>query len=264
MIKKIFFIVLDIALKFGQIKFLFRFLKKYKSLFWILLGLMFVALLFGLSRFNLYDILQYKELLANLSGQQALLFAFLFFLLGTLVAITGIPGLSVFALIGGFVFGFAKGFVLSTSAILLGSCLSVLMIRWFFRDFFIKKGGVKLKKMFQKLKKNELYYLFAFRLFPFTPYALTNIVMGLSTMKLRLFFIISFLTLLPYTLIYNYIGLELSRVNHLEDLSKPSLLVAFSVIAFVPILLKYLFDKRAWFSIPKPVLEPKDLAFNQN
>ena len=264
MIKKIFFIVLDIALKFGQLKFLFRFLKKYKKLFLFLCLLVFAIFLFWLSRFSIYDILESRSTLVTLAQEQAFLSSLVFLLLCALVAITGIPCLSVFGLIGGLMFGFLKGFLLSTVAILLGSCISVLMIRLFFRDFFIKKGGVKLKKMFQRLKKNEVYYLFAFRLFPFTPYALTNIVMGLSTMKIRMFFVISFLTLLPYTLIYNYIGVELSQVNHLQDLSKPSLLIAFSVISFVPIILKYFFDKRSLFSINRTALESKDLVFNEN
>ena len=81
----------------------------------------------------------------------------------------------------------------------------------------MNKGGLKLKKLFDRLKKNEAYYLFAFRLFPFTPYALTNVVMGLGTMKMRVFFIIALITLLPYMLIYNYIGAELSKINRLED-----------------------------------------------
>ena len=125
------------------------------------------------------------------------------------------PGATVLNVIGGFLFGFLKGTLLSVFAVSIGSGFAFLLSRYFFRDFFLKKSGAKMKKIYGHLRGNEVYYLFAFRLFPFIPLLFTNMIMGLSSIRFSVFFIVSFITLLPHLAIYANIGSQLSQ---LEDL----------------------------------------------
>ena len=94
------------------------------------------CLFFWLSQLNFYEILVYRESLLKLAEEQSLLSGLIFCAVCVFVTITGLPGINSFGIVGGFVFGFLKGFLLSMPSALLGSCLSVLMIRFFFPGFF--------------------------------------------------------------------------------------------------------------------------------
>ena len=249
MSKKIFHIFdafIDFLLKVIWLKPFFKFLKRYKKIFLALLGLIFLALILFFSTWDQNDFLFYKKKMISLSETHKSWSYFVYFMFYFAFALLGLPGTAFLGVVGGFIFGFLKAFIVSLFAVMLGSSASFLIVRLLLRDFFISslkksKKALKLNKIYSRLKENEVYYLFMFRLLPITPLAITNIVMGLGEMKFKVFFIICFLTIAPYLIIYIGIGSKLSQLEAWEDLYDPILLVSLTLLAVLPLLTKYIF-----------------------
>ena len=234
-----FILFLDILLRVLGIKPFFRLIKKYKALIIVFLGV-FIFFLWWLWLRD-FDVMERKKFILLLAQERPLSSSFFFFVLYFLASVLSLPGTTFLNIIGGFLFGFAKGTALSVFAVSIGSSIAFLITRFFLRDFFAQKGGVKIKKIYQYLQKDTAYYLFALRLFPFTPLLFTNIIMGLSSIKLSVFYMISFVSLLPSMAIYANVGTQLSQLEDIRGLAAPNLLFSFALIGFFPLFVKYLF-----------------------
>ena len=80
------------------------------------------------------------------------------------------------------------------------------------------------------------------RLIPLIPYFLINLLMGLTSIKTSLFYIVSQAGMLPVTAIFTYSGNQLAQIKTLEDILSPSLLFAFALLGIFPIAAKKLID----------------------
>ena len=238
--KKLSPLVLDVFLKVVYIRPFFRFLKRYKPLGILFLTVLAILCLEGLKILDFQGLIDYKRWLLDLTQDHPRLAGLSFFLIYTFSSILSLPGGTVFSLIGGFLFGFVKGGLLSIFALSIGSSLSFLLFRYFFRNLFIKKGGKKIKKIYTALKEDEIYYLFAFRMFPFIPLFFTTVVIGLSSIKFYLFHVVSFIAFLPLVGMYVNVGAQISQLENLQELMAPDLLVSFSLIGVFPLFVKYL------------------------
>ena len=280
MTKKIFHIFdifLDFLIKVLLLKAFFKFLRNYRVFILSVLALILLALVAWFGTWSSSDFLNYKQKLIHLSEAHSALSLFSFFGVYFIVSLLGLPGTIFLGVIAGFVFGFLKAFFVSLAAIMFGSCSAFLIVRFFLRDFFIKsikkrKKIIRLNKIYNRLKKNEIYYLITFRLFPFTPLAVTNIVMGLGGMKFNVFSFICFVTILPYLLIYVHIGSQLSQLKSWDDLYEPNLLISFIFLTFFPLLVKLIFKllKKPFFNFAEadgfiePDVNAKEITVNQN
>ena len=260
--KKLFTTFLDILIRVLHIKPIIKILKKYKPLLFVLLTGLFFLFIEWFKTFNRGEIIEYKKSLLHLVQDQPLTLSLSFFLIYLVFATLSLPGTAFFNVIGGFLFGFIQGTLLALFAVSIGSSFTFLLTRFFLRDFFIKRGGPKMNKIYDLLKKDSAYYLFAFRLFPFTPLFFTNMVMGLSSIKLSVFYIISVISFLPLLAIYTNMGTQLSHLENLQGLVEPNLLFAFALIGLFPLFVKYLlrFFKRFTKSGEDFSLEKSDSA----
>ena len=236
----IFLIFLDILFRILRLKPVVQFIKKHKALMIVFLVAVFLFSIEWIKTFDVREIVEHKKALLHFVQDHPLALSIYFFLIYLFISTLSLPGTTAFNIVGGFLFGLAKGTLLSIFAVTIGSSFAFLLTRFFLRDFFMKKGGTKMKKIYKLLKKNEVYYLFAFRLFPFTPLFFTNIVMGLSSIKLSAFYIVSFISLLPLLIIYANMGAQLSELEDLQGLAAPDLWFAFALIGLFPLFVRYL------------------------
>ena len=239
--KKLSSLILDIFSRLLRVKPFTRFFKKYKLqviLFLVLVGILCVE---GLKTLDFQGLIDYKRWLLYWVQDHPLVASLSFFLVYMFLAILSLPGSTILSFIGGFLFGFVKGTLFSVFALSFGSGISFLLFRFFFRDLFIKKGRKKMKRIYMVLKKDEVYYLFAFRMFPFIPLFLATITMGLSSIKFTSFYVISFIAFLPLVGIYVNMGTQISQLEDIQGLMAPNSLIAFSLIGIFPLCVKYLF-----------------------
>ncbi len=236
--KKLFSALLDILLKALRVKSAFQFLKKHKPFLITLLVALAIVFIEWFKSFDTAELMENKKLLLSWVEGRPLISSLSFFLVYFFISVLSFPGTAVLSIISGFLFGFFKGTLLSLLAVSIGSGTAFLLTRFFLKDFFIKKGGAKMQKIYKILEKDEMYYLFALRLFPFIPLFFTNIAMALSSMSWGAFFAVSFLSLLPSMAIYANMGTQLSYLEDWRGLSDPGLLTAFALIGLFPLFVR--------------------------
>jgi len=74
---------------------------------------------------------------------------------------------------------------------------------------------------------------------------------------------VCFLTIIPYLLIYVGIGSQLSQMKSWNDLYEPDLLLSFSLLAILPLFIKYLFRYLKKIRKKKFDFEDSDLSVEE-
>jgi uncharacterized membrane protein YdjX (TVP38/TMEM64 family) len=82
------------------------------------------------------------------------------------------------------------------------------------------------------------FYLFTLRLIPVFPFFVINLVMGLTKMKLPTFYWVSQTGMLPGTIVYVNAGRELAKIESLQGILSPGLIISFAILGLFPIAAK--------------------------
>ncbi|PKH05887.1 FAD-dependent oxidoreductase [Moritella sp. Urea-trap-13] len=169
------------------------------------------------------------------------------------VVITGfsLPGAVLLTLLGGGLFGFGYGLLLISFASSIGATLAFLVSRYLLRDYVQKKFGARLDAINKGVEKEGDFYLFSLRLIPVFPFFLINILMGLTKISTRSFYLVSQVGMLAGTAVYVWAGTKLSEINSLSGIASPSLLSALALLGIFPWVAKRglaLFSQRKRYS----------------
>lgn len=122
------------------------------------------------------------------------------------VVFSPIPGAAT-TFIGGTLFGAFPGFVLSASAILLGSCLAYLLANKLGRPFVLRFSDAKWIGKMENMAEEKLNIaLFLIFLFPGFPDDLLCLVSGLTKMPFKTFLSLCILGRFPGLLVTSLIG----------------------------------------------------------
>ena len=144
----------------------------------------------------------------------------------------------------GEVAGFAIGLVVVSFASTSGATLAFLLSRYLFRDALQRRFGDHLQRFNDALDREGAFYLFTLRLIPAVPFFVINVVMGLTRMRVRTFWWVSQLGMLPGTCAYMYAGWSVPSLSEVADDSSaivsPQLIGAFVILGLLPIATKHL------------------------
>ena len=188
--------------------------------------------------FDFQTFSQQREMLQQFAEQKTLFLMFCLFLGYLFMAVLSLPGTILLSLFAGFLFGLVKGVILVSLALTIGSTITFLFSRSLLRGFFIKKYASRLKVILSDLNKYGVYYLFAMRIIPFVPFFLPNTLMGLTSMKIKHFFLITYISLLPELIIYVNAGRHFSKAEQIKDVFSPGVIVSFFIIGSLPLIIK--------------------------
>ena len=72
------------------------------------------------------------------------------------------------------------------------------------------------------------------------PYFLTNVLMSFTNIRLRTFALVSWLGMLPATVVYVNAGNQFFQIEDFSDILSVPVLVSFSLLSLVPLFLKKL------------------------
>lgn len=152
------------------------------------------------------------------------------------VAVTGlsIPGAAIMTLIAGALFGVLMGTIIVSFASTMGATLAFLSARFVLRDWVQGKFGERLRAIDDGLEKDGAFYLFTLRLIPVFPFFVINLLMGLTRIKIRTFFWVSQLGMLPATIVFVNAGTQISRIESTAGLLSPTLIASFVALALFP------------------------------
>jgi uncharacterized membrane protein YdjX (TVP38/TMEM64 family) len=155
-----------------------------------------------------------------------------------------LPGAAVLTLAGGALFGLLVGTVVVSFASTIGATLACFVSRFILQNWVQNRFGHRLASVNQGIEQEGAFYLFTLRLVPLFPFWMINLVMGLTRMKLRTFFWVSQVGMLPGTLVYVNAGQELGRIDSLGGILSPGLILSFVLLGVFPLATKKIM---AWY-----------------
>ncbi len=157
-----------------------------------------------------------------------------------------LPGAAVLTLAGGALFGLWVGTLVVSFASTIGATLACVVSRFVLRDWVQRRFGHKMEQINQGIEREGSFYLLTLRLVPIFPFWMINLVMGLTRMKLRTFFWVSQVGMLPGTLVYVNAGRELGRIESMGDILSPGLILSFVLLGIFPLATKKIM---AWYRL---------------
>lgn len=161
-----------------------------------------------------------------------------FFLFYLAVTTFSLPGAAILTIASGAFFGLFIGTILASFASTIGATLSCIVSRYLIREWVQKKFHKKLKTINAGIVKEGSFYLFSMRLIPIFPFFFINLAMGVSHIKIRTFFWVSQLGMLPGTIVFVNAGQEISKIDSLESIMTPQLLISFILLGALPLVSK--------------------------
>ncbi|WP_417592893.1 FAD-dependent oxidoreductase [Parasphingorhabdus sp.] len=188
--------------------------------------------------------------LANLKEQQAafdgqyraapFLVIAIFFLVYVVTTAASLPGALILTLAAGALFGVVTGTIIVSFASSIGATIAFLSSRYLFRDAVKSRFGDRLKAIDNGVEKDGPFYLLTLRLVPVFPFFLINLLMGLTAIKARTFYIVSQIGMLLGTLVYVNAGTQLANIEQVGDIGSPGLLLSFAALGITPWIGKWI------------------------
>lgn len=197
--------------------------------------------------FFVFDLGQYLSLayvksrqawLVDIYAQHTLMTIGVYMLIYIAVTALSLPGAAVMTLAGGALLGLLTGTVVISFASTIGATLAFLVSRFLLKDWVQSRFKDKLKAINQGIEKEGAFYLFTLRLVPVFPFFIINLVMGLTPISIRRFYLVSQLGMLPGTLVYVNAGTQLAQIDSLKGILSPGLLLSFALLGLFPLLAK--------------------------
>ena len=123
-----------------------------------------------------------------------------FFLLYVAGAALSLPGAVILTLAAGAIFGLWLGTLIVSFASTIGASLAFLSSRFVLRDWVKARFGKRIAAIDRGIASEGALYLLTMRLIPAFPFFLVNLAMGLTTMRLPTFALVSQVGMLPGTI----------------------------------------------------------------
>ena len=145
----------------------------------------------------------------------------------------------ILTLAAGAVFGVGLGTLIVSFASAIGASLAFLSSRFVLRDWVKARFGQRIAAIDRGIAKEGALYLLTLRLIPAFPFFLINLAMGLTTMRLGTYFIVSQIGMLPGTLVFVNAGTQLAAIDSTSDILSPALIGSFVLLGLFPLIAKW-------------------------
>ncbi len=162
----------------------------------------------------------------------------IYFCVYILVTALSLPGATVLTLAGGGLFGFWVALLVVSFASSIGATCAFLVSRFLLHDWVQSKFGNRLKAINAGVEKEGAFYLFSLRLVPIFPFFVINLVMGLTPLKVGIYYLVSQVGMLPGTIVYVNAGTQLGQLQSAAGILSPALLLSFALLGLFPLVAK--------------------------
>jgi uncharacterized membrane protein YdjX (TVP38/TMEM64 family) len=149
-----------------------------------------------------------------------------------LVVSLSLPGATILTLTAGAIFGSAIGMVIVNIGATLGATTAFLSARFIFRDWVEGKFSDKVNFINNRISSNSFSYMLFLRLVPVFPFFLVNLVLGLTQVRLSIYFFGTMLGIMPGSFVYAYAGSNLSNIHTVSDIASPKVFGALVLLGF--------------------------------
>jgi pyruvate/2-oxoglutarate dehydrogenase complex dihydrolipoamide dehydrogenase (E3) component/uncharacterized membrane protein YdjX (TVP38/TMEM64 family) len=186
----------------------------------------------------------------------------IYFIAYIVMAGLALPGALIFTLAGGALFGLATGVILASFASTLGALASFLVARFFLHDFVQTRYQQRLTVINQKIQQQGATYLLFLRLVPAFPFFMVNLLMALTPISARTYYIVSQIGMLPATFIFVNAGTELAKISSVDDILSIPLLLSLLLLACLPFISKQLAKRVSCWRLYKSWQRPKKFDYH--
>lgn len=185
-----------------------------------------------------------------------------FFIAYVIFAGLSLPGVVIFTLAAGALFGILQGVILVSFASTIGAFIAFLVARFLLHDNFQAKFANRLAIVNEKIKREGAYYLFFLRLVPIFPFFLINILMALTPIRAKTFYWVSQVGMLPATILYIYAGAQIAKITSAKDIISPPTLLAFALLGIFPFIAKWVVNLLESKMVYRKFTKPKHFDYN--
>ena len=176
----------------------------------------------------------------TLHQESPVITALIFF--ATYITITGLslPGATILTIAGGFIFGFPLALLIISFASSIGATLAFLISRFLLKTWVQKHFTSYMDQINKRFREEGAFYLFTLRLIPIFPFFIINMIMGLLPIRVRTFYWISQLGMLPGTAIYINAGAQAGQITELSlnGVLTPIMIVSLVLLGTFPLVAK--------------------------
>jgi uncharacterized membrane protein YdjX (TVP38/TMEM64 family) len=162
----------------------------------------------------------------------------IFFLIYFAGTSCSLPVTGVLSVVSGIIFGPITGFLISLIACTLGGTIALFSTRYLFQDLIKRRFSVHLDVINKGLEKEGAFYLFGLRMVPVIPFWLLNLLVGMTSMRVSIFFIATLTGMVPIMLVLVYTGSQLGDIEtfSLAAIFTPGLILSLCLLAAFPFL----------------------------
>ncbi|RQD76559.1 VTT domain-containing protein [Desulfonatronospira sp. MSAO_Bac3] len=162
----------------------------------------------------------------------------IYLLVYMVVVSLSLPGALPLGLLAGAMFGAITGTIIVSFASTIGATMACFLSRYLLRDWVKSRFSGFIEAVDRGVQKEGALYLFTMRMIPVIPFFIINLAMGITSIRLRTFFWVSQLGMLPGTFVFVNAGSHLGRIQSTEDIFSPGLIISLALIGILPLAAK--------------------------
>lgn len=160
----------------------------------------------------------------------------IFIAISTLLIACTLPVTAPVAVCAGFLFGLAPAVLYSMIAVLIGTSISFLMVRYAMSHIMRHQYNAQLTAFKQQLHAYGYTYLISLQLLTVVPYFIINTLAALAGIPFRTFMWTTALGSLPIIIIYAFAGRQLYMIQSWRDILSINMLLLLLLLAFLALL----------------------------
>jgi pyruvate/2-oxoglutarate dehydrogenase complex dihydrolipoamide dehydrogenase (E3) component/uncharacterized membrane protein YdjX (TVP38/TMEM64 family) len=203
----------------------------------VLAAIVALFFIFDLGHYLTLDYIKTQQFqIEQFYSENRVLTLLLYFTIYVIVTGASLPGAVILTLAGGAIFGLITGLLLVSFASTVGASLAFLFSRYLFRETVQARFGGSLESINDGIAKDGAFYLFALRLVPAFPFFVINLVMGLTSIKLKTFYWVSQLGMFAGTAVFVNAGTQLAQIESASGIFTIELLISFILLGLLPFL----------------------------
>lgn len=156
------------------------------------------------------------------------------------ICVFSLPLAAILTLLAGAVFGLKIGFLCALSGSTLGSTVTLILSRFIFHDYIRERFPDKSAAFDREFERNGNAYLLSLRLIPVFPFFITNLLMGLTNIKIRDYVFVSAVGMAPALFAFTYAGVNIAQIDSLASVLSKEVLLSMALIGLLPLISKLL------------------------
>lgn len=237
---------------------------KKATLFFLILILVIAAWQMGFfSYLNFTYVKDHLEELTQSYHVRPFRFLLMYLALYIFVTALSIPGgATMLTLLGGAIMGFWPSLLAVTFASSAGATLAFWASRFLLKDFFERKFKLQARTAREEVQRNGVYYLLTLRLMPIFPFFLINILMGLTTMRSLVFFLVSFVGMIPGIAVYVFAGKSFATLESSKEIFSFKVFLLLTLLGLFPLISKWIIEKWKVTKLYRPYPKPSRFDYN--